>query len=221
MILSVSEQVTVFLWTTVCGMAAAFIYDLFRIFRKAVKTGNLVTFIQDLLYWIIVAVIMSVTIFYSNDGELRGFLFLGTFLGAVLYGLLFSRIIMSSSLLIIRVTVKIIKFVTFVVSYPFKLIIKLLAIPVRKLKKVCVTEIGKAKERSRAYKEKVKEKRRANREKATAKKKSRAKEGQGKAKEGSGRAASGKKKEGRKSENGKRHRKRSILKRFGAVKKDF
>jgi spore cortex biosynthesis protein YabQ len=152
MILSVSEQVVVFLWTTVCGMAAAFVYDLFRIFRKAVKTGSLVTFIQDMLYWIIAAVIMFITVFWSNDGELRGFLFLGALIGAVLYALMFSRAIMSSSLFIIRLTARIIRFISFIVSYPFKMIIKLIAIPARKLVSICVAEIRKARDRTKVNK---------------------------------------------------------------------
>src|SRR5690606_25064669 len=44
MLLSVSEQVIDFLWATASGMAIAFIYDLFRIFRKAVKTGSIAVF---------------------------------------------------------------------------------------------------------------------------------------------------------------------------------
>ncbi|NLK87123.1 MAG: spore cortex biosynthesis protein YabQ [Clostridiaceae bacterium] len=155
MILSVSEQVIVFLWTTVCGMAAAFVYDLFRIFRKAVKTGSLVTFVQDVLYWLIVAVIMSITVFYSNDGELRGFLFLGAFIGAVLYALMFSRVIMSSSLFIIKVTVKTIKIISFIVSYPFRMLLRLIAIPARKLAEISASEIRKAREKSRANKERA------------------------------------------------------------------
>ena len=68
MILSISEQVIVFLWTTVCGMIIAFVYDIFRIFRKAVKTGSLVTFVQDLLFWLIACIIMFLSIFNCNYG---------------------------------------------------------------------------------------------------------------------------------------------------------
>jgi spore cortex biosynthesis protein YabQ len=156
MILSVSGQVIVFLWTTVCGMAIAFVYDLFRIFRKAVKTGSLVTFVQDVMYWLITAFIMFLTIYYSNDGELRGFLFLGAFIGVVLYALMLSRIIMSSSLFIIRVTVKIVKLISFVVMYPFRLVIKLIAIPVRKLAYMSADAIRRERDRRRANKEKAK-----------------------------------------------------------------
>lgn len=196
MILSVSDQVIVFLWTTVCGMAAAFIYDLFRIFRKAIKTGNLMTIVQDLLYWIIIAVIMSVTIFYSNDGELRGFLFLGALIGAVLYAMMFSRIVMSSSMFIIKVTVKTVRFIAYVVSYPFRIILRLLAIPARKIVKLCAAGIRKAKGSIRAAKERAREER-------------------------AKRAAESRKKRTKRTRPGKGKRKSTFFKRFRTAKKDF
>jgi spore cortex biosynthesis protein YabQ len=219
MILSVSDQVIVFLWTTVCGMAAAFIYDLFRIFRKAVKTGSLLTFVQDLLYWIIVAVIMSITVFYSNDGEIRGFLFLGAVIGAVLYAMMFSRIIMDSSLFIIRVTVRIIRFISFIVSYPFRLMLKLLAIPARKLADVTAAEIRKARDIRKVNAERA----RAERAKRAALRKQKAREAvKGK--------AESKKETGSKKKSSfinrifsglKNNRKMSVHKRITAAKKDF
>jgi len=66
-------------------MIIAFIYDAFRIKRRAVKTSALVTYIEDIIYWIIVSIIMFAVVYYSNEGEIRGYLFLGTILGAVLY----------------------------------------------------------------------------------------------------------------------------------------
>lgn len=138
MMLSISEQVIVFLSTALCGMVIALVYDMFRIFRKAVRTGSIMTFVQDILYWIIASVIMFVTIYCSNDGELRGFLFLGAFLGVILYAFAFSRAIMNSSLFIIRVVTRIIKFVSFLISYPFRIVIKLLVMPSLKLIKKAV-----------------------------------------------------------------------------------
>lgn len=147
MILSISGQVIVFLWTTVCGMVIAFVYDIFRIIRKAVKTGGLVISVQDLLFWLIACIIMFVSIYYSNDGELRGFLFLGAFLGVVLYAMLFSRIVMGSSLFIINITVKAVRFLAFILFYPFRLLVKLLAVPVRKAAKAAADSLRKVRTR--------------------------------------------------------------------------
>ncbi|NLH97300.1 MAG: spore cortex biosynthesis protein YabQ [Clostridiaceae bacterium] len=144
MILSVSEQVIDFLWATASGMAIAFIYDLFRIFRKAVKTGSIAVFVQDIMFWLIACVIMFISIYRCNDGELRGFLFLGAFLGAVLYVMLFSRAVMGSSLFIIKITSRAVRFLVFVVLYPFRLLVKLLAVPVRKAAKAAADPLRAA-----------------------------------------------------------------------------
>jgi len=150
MILSVSEQVIVFLTTAISGMVIALVYDLFRIFRKTVRTGSLVTFVQDILYWLIASVIMFVTIYYSNDGELRGFLFLGAFLGVIIYALLFSKVIMDSSMFIIRITSKTVRFAAFVVSYPFRLIMKLIILPVFKIARETAASMKKARAERKA-----------------------------------------------------------------------
>lgn len=149
MILSISEQVIVFLWTTVCGMIIAFVYDIFRIFRKAVKTGSLVTFVQDLLFWLIACIIMFLSIFQSNDGELRGFLFLGAFLGAVLYALLLSRAVMGSSLFIINIMVKVVKFLAFVLLYPFRFLLRLMAKPLSAAAKAAARSLRKVRIRKK------------------------------------------------------------------------
>lgn len=152
---TVSTQATVFLWTIIGGMVIALIYDIFRIFRKAVKTGSLITFMQDILYWIIVAAIMFLTIYYSNDGELRAYLFIGAFLGVVLYALLFSRMIMGSSLFIIKLVTNILKAVVFFTSYPFRMILKILAVPTKKLARKAVKSFRKARSNGRVKATKI------------------------------------------------------------------
>lgn len=124
MILSVSSQAYAFILSVAGGMVIALVYDAFRVFRKAVKTGRIVTNVQDLLYWLIVSVIMFLTLFFSNDGELRAYLFVGAFLGVVLYTLLFSKIVMGSSLFIIRIATTVVKAMVRFISIPVKCIIK-------------------------------------------------------------------------------------------------
>ena len=144
MIISVSSQAYVFLCSIAGGMAIALVYDVFRIFRKTVKTGRLITYVQDLLYWLIVAVIMFLTLYYSNDGEVRAYLFIGAFLGVILYALLFSRIVMESSLFLVKVITYLIKGIILIISYPVRLILKLLSVPARKLARIMKKTAKKA-----------------------------------------------------------------------------
>lgn len=143
MIFQVSRQAYVFLCTVAGGMAIALVYDIFRIIRKAVRTGSLLTYLEDLVYWVLAAAIMLVTIYYSNEGEIRGFLFIGTIIGVVLYSSIFSKFVMGSSLFIINMTVKIVRAVMFVILYPLRFLFRILAAPVRKLARLVLALLRK------------------------------------------------------------------------------
>ncbi len=110
-------------------MLIAFIFDLFRIKRKAVGTGNLLIYFEDLLYWIIAALVMFAVVYFANEGELRGYVLIGVIMGAALYILLLSRLVVKISLKIIKLVYKILKFVWNILSYPVRFIIKIISIP--------------------------------------------------------------------------------------------
>ena len=111
-------------------MLIAFIYDLFRIKRKAIKSIGLMVYIEDLVYWIIVALVMFAVIYYSNEGQLRGFLFIGTAVGVILYILLLSKLVIKISMLVINTVIKILKALWYVLTYPFKIVFIIFRIPV-------------------------------------------------------------------------------------------
>ncbi len=131
----VGNQVYVFLSSFVGGIIIGFIYDLFRIKRKAFRTGKIATFIEDVAYWIIVTFVMFFVIYRSNDGELRVYVFIGAILGVLLYALLFSKIVINSALFILRIIYRTGKVIWKIISYPFKVLFKILAVPMRLVKK--------------------------------------------------------------------------------------
>lgn len=128
---SLSNQAHVFLCSVLGGILIAFIYDAFRIRRRAVKSGSIIIYVEDLIYWIIAAIVMFGVVYYSNEGEIRGYIFIGAVIGVVLYVLLLSKFIMAAALFILKVLSSIMKFVWVIVSYPFRLIIRILAVPAR------------------------------------------------------------------------------------------
>jgi len=128
---SVSNQAYIFLWSVIGGMLIAFIYDIFRIKRRAVKTHSMVIYIEDFLYWIIVALVMFGVVYYSNQGEIRGYIFIGMVLGIVLYVSLLSRIIINSTLFIIGILKKVIMTLWNILIYPFKILYRIFRVPLR------------------------------------------------------------------------------------------
>ncbi len=126
---SLNNQAYVFLCSLIGGMLIAFVYDTFRIKRKIVNTGKLIIYLEDLLFWIMIAVIIFMVMYYSNDGEVRGYIFIGNILGAFLYMLLFSKAIVAASVFIIGIIVRVIKTIFIIIMYPIRIIMKILSVP--------------------------------------------------------------------------------------------
>jgi spore cortex biosynthesis protein YabQ len=149
---TVSNQAYIFLYSILGGMIIAFIYDLLRIQRRALKTSNIIINIEDFIYWIIVAVVMFLMVYLSNEGEIRGYIFIGTVIGTILYIFLFSKIVIRFSLIIIHILHKTGSIIWNVLTFPFKVILKLLSFPLRIIIKVLLKILRKTK---RAGKNKI------------------------------------------------------------------
>ena len=108
------------------GIVIGLLFDFFRILRKSFKTNDFITYIEDILFWILAGIILLYSIFIFNNGEIRLFMFLAVLLGIIIY-------ILSISSYIIKINVKIINCIKFIIikiwniiSIPFTYIIKIL-----------------------------------------------------------------------------------------------
>lgn len=125
----------------------AFIYDAFRIKRKAIKTSNIVTCVEDFVYWVIVALVMFYVMYYSNDGEIRGYIYIGTIIGVIVYFIFFSRLVINTSMFILKILYTTIKWVIKIIIYPIKIIYKVVKVPAKLIAKMAGNVSKKVKER--------------------------------------------------------------------------
>lgn len=123
MSVSVANQANIFLMSVAGGIIAAFIYDLFRIRRRVIRACALLVHVEDLLYWMLAAVLFFITAYYSNDGEIRGYMFVGAGIGAVLYAFTFGRVVMKAFVTIISYIGFLLKAVAGVLFYPFRVML--------------------------------------------------------------------------------------------------
>ena len=86
-------QVYNFFIFIILGMIVAFIFDVFRILRKTFKTNNIITYLEDILFWIISGFLIMLSIFTFNNGEIRFYLFIGLLLGILMYIILLTKLI--------------------------------------------------------------------------------------------------------------------------------
>lgn len=84
-----------FLLSILFGMMLLFLYDFFRALRTTFHHKSVFVVIEDLLFALFVAVASFLFLCTYNYGQLRGFFFLGIFLGMIFYHIKISSCIIS------------------------------------------------------------------------------------------------------------------------------
>ena len=113
----VGNQAYIFMAFSIVGVAIGLLFDIFRILRKTIKTNDIVTYLEDILFWILTGIIIVFSMYYFCDGQLRFFMVIGIIQGTVIYILTISRYV-------IKVSVFIISLVKRIIIYPFVIIYK-------------------------------------------------------------------------------------------------
>ncbi len=128
------NQLYLFLIYVVSGVAISIFFDIFRVLRKSIKTSNLITYIEDAVFWIIVGLFLIWEIFTISYGELRSYIFLGLVLGVVLYMATVSKYF-------IKINVKILN----IIKKPIYIIYKKIKTMYLKIKNIIIKVINKIK----------------------------------------------------------------------------
>lgn len=84
------------------GMLIGVIFDLYRTLRYFSNPNKILTYIEDLLFWTIITVIFFVFLVEATDGILRGFIFIGCFIGGLFYLLCLSKFIYTFFIFILK-----------------------------------------------------------------------------------------------------------------------
>lgn len=116
---SIAMQLYSLLIFTISGIAIGIFFDIFRILRKSFKTPDIVTYIEDIIFWIFTGVFFLFMLFKFNNGQIRNYVIIGLLLGIIIYMLAISKYF-------IKVNVTIINFIKNIITYPIKLIWNLL-----------------------------------------------------------------------------------------------
>ena len=122
----VTNQAYIFLIFIVNGIIIGILFDFFRILRKSFKTSDIITYIEDLLFWILTGIIILYSIFTFNDGEIRLFMFLAIAIGVIAYMILFSSYVIKINVTIIKFLKNIIIKIFDFLNIPFKFIYKII-----------------------------------------------------------------------------------------------
>ena len=121
LLLSQFNTVFIFFLTGIC---IGLLFDFFRIQRKVLKTCDFITYIQDILFWIVSGLIIIFVIMKYTNGEIRIYMALGIILGILIYFLIISKYIMKIFVCILSFLLNIIGKLLFPIKKIYKIIKK-------------------------------------------------------------------------------------------------
>lgn len=100
------NQAYLFLVFSLTGVVIGVLFDFFRILRRTIKTSNIITYIEDVLFWILTGLLILYNIWYFNNGEIRIYMFLGIIMGVLIYMSTLSNILIKIFSKILQVIIK-------------------------------------------------------------------------------------------------------------------
>ena len=114
----VTAPLMFFLSSILLGIGLLGIYDILRAFRAVIQHGLFFTAVEDILYFMFVAVISFWFLCTYNHGELRGFFFIGIFIGMFLYYIKISSYVISWLIYFFSMITNIFKIIYEIITKP-------------------------------------------------------------------------------------------------------
>lgn len=99
---SINQLYTLFVFI-LSGAVIGILFDLFRILRKSFKTPDIITYIEDILFWILTGLFLLYIIFKYSFGQLRIYMFVSLIIGIIIYFLTISKYFIKLNVKTIRI----------------------------------------------------------------------------------------------------------------------
>lgn len=116
------DQCKTFCVFFVVGILIGIIFDFFRALRKKFKTNNIIIYIEDILFFIIIGALFLKSVLIFSFGEIRFYIFIAIIFGIITYVLTIEKICMLIFETILYSIKKIILFLITVLKIPIKFI---------------------------------------------------------------------------------------------------
>lgn len=112
---TITSQLYSLLIFIIGGITIGILFDIFRILRKTFKTPDIITYVEDVIFWLLTGTFFLFILFKFNNGEIRSYIIIGLIFGIIIYLLTISKYF-------IKINVTLINILKKIVSYPIKII---------------------------------------------------------------------------------------------------
>lgn len=89
--MNITREVVVFLWFILDGIVGGTFFDLLRAVRRNRRCGDLLVYLEDILFWILLFASSIWLTYVLDSGQIRMYMIVGLFLGMLLYFLTLTK----------------------------------------------------------------------------------------------------------------------------------
>lgn len=123
MILSNYAQFHLLIFSIIAGFLTGILFDLYRVIRGFQLGNKLVCFLEDLMFWILAAIIVFIFLLCNSDAIMNFNVYAFIGIGLYLYFAAFSKKLIYYETRAIKLILMIIRVLFKVLSYPFRLLL--------------------------------------------------------------------------------------------------
>lgn len=122
MLKPIIDQLKLLLFSVLSGIIIGVIFDIYRLLRGIKVPNSIITFVEDILFWIFSAIIVFIFLLYTSYAYIGTYVYFYIALGILTYFKVFSRTILKIQGKLINITAKTIRVGLNYGIYPFLLI---------------------------------------------------------------------------------------------------
>ena len=121
MVIPLSMQFRIIIYSFIAGLMTGFIFDIYRIIRGR-KVIKYIVFIEDLLFWILCSLVVFVFLLYTQFAVLSVYVYIYLIFGVIFYLWFFSKFFIKAEKKIIVFIWKFLRVFFKLFTYPFKML---------------------------------------------------------------------------------------------------
>lgn len=133
MIISISTQIRLIIFSLTAGIITGILFDFYRLIRGFKDLNKIITFIEDTLFWVFTAIIVFIFLMYTNYAYMGMYVYILLGIGICLYLKFFSNFLIELHNKFFKVLGRLFRVFIYIIIYPFQYLIYSVK---RKIKKV-------------------------------------------------------------------------------------
>ncbi|WP_123054819.1 spore cortex biosynthesis protein YabQ [Clostridium sp. JN-1] len=132
MIISITKQFECFVFSITAGIMTGVLFDIYKIIRGYGIINKFISFLEDLLFWILAAIIVFIFLIVTDYIYIGAYVYMLIAIGICIYIKLFSAAFIKVGTKLIKFTAKGFRVLMNIIIYPFSLLTYNIKIKIKK-----------------------------------------------------------------------------------------